>query len=503
MAKRGRGAAPSRGRGASGRGRGGSVPVGTAPSPLPGRRRRSKTPPPTGFESQLQAGLWADVDRRAPCSARAFRRGELLETFIPPEDSSAPVGLGLFRVRGSAGSSHTAAGFFVEPVGGESDVVRSILAPLKEKGLRDRVAVHVCGESALTCKFCLPGERVFHVSRVRRYLPASPPAYAVRGLGAGPAGVGGTLSVDGSSLGKDAAMGAINQAAEALGFGAEGPKAGGAPPGGETPKQDGLQGRSALPGTAAGLLGEEARIPQRQGQSAEGDPTGGAASMTEMYQKAKGRVRRRRVHSRSRGRRRRDRSRSRRRRSSSSSGSSTRSVGAGPGTHMGGSRAQDTARRAPGRILQEGLANMQQYLPQVTAGGNTSLFRPTVTQYLIQVLHKATKDLGRRNERELRTLAMALDAMLQSNYLLAADTLMARFTALELSVMDSNWAVSQHLELIPKQAAGVASERAKAHAAREEATAARLRRNTSRPGSGGGGQQQGRRRSRERRGANE
>ena len=424
-----------------------------------------------------------------------------------PDGSADAVGLGLFRVRSAVPASHPAAGFFVEPVGWENEVVKDVLAPLKEKGQRDRLAVHVCGENPATCGFHLPGEKVFHVGRVRKYPNASPPSYAARGPDA--AGAPGGVPAGGAGAAPlDAAMNPVSHAAAAMGYaaGVPGPSGGGKASDGPKPPSfpppaplvQGAQARrEAAAGGEAGA--DEGRA--KQAGHKDSDPGTGSEGLGGLYQRAKKRVRKHRSRSRSRGGSRRRRGRSRDR-SRSSSRSSSSPVARGPGTHMGGSRAQETARRAPGKILFEGLANMRQYLPDSAATSADGMFKPMITQYLIQVLMKSGKELGRRNERELRTLAMALDAMLMPNYLLAADTLMARFTAVEMSLTDSNWAVSQHLELIPKQSAGVASERARAQAAREESTAAKLRRSV-RPASSGPSQQQGRRRSRDRGGRQE
>ena len=73
-----------------------------------------------------------------------------------------------------------------------------------------------------------------------------------------------------------------------------------------------------------------------------------------------------------------------------------------------------------------------------------------------------------RNRRELRTLAEALDLLLDGDPLKAADVLMARFSSVELASADSSWAVSQHLELVPGSMGGVASEAAKHAASKEE-----------------------------------
>ena len=59
--------------------------------------------------------------------------------------------------------------------------------------------------------------------------------------------------------------------------------------------------------------------------------------------------------------------------------------------------------------------------------------------------------VGRRNEREMRTLAEALDALLSGNLAQAGDIMMQRFRACEMSVQEGDWTLAQHLELIPDQ----------------------------------------------------
>ena len=89
-------------------------------------------------------------------------------------------------------------------------------------------------------------------------------------------------------------------------------------------------------------------------------------------------------------------------------------------------------------------------------------------QYLTTVLDRGPKEIGMRNRRELRTLAEALDLLLEGDPLRAADVLMARFSSVELASTEQSWAVSQHLELVPGAVSGVATERAKHAASKEE-----------------------------------
>ena len=111
---------------------------------------------------------------------------------------------------------------------------------------------------------------------------------------------------------------------------------------------------------------------------------------------------------------------------------------------------------------------MARYLPRCVGGVTLKSWEPRVVQYLTTVLDRGAKEIGRRNQRELRTLAEALDHLLEGDPLRAADVLMARFSSVELAATEQSWAVSQHLELVPESVSGVASERAKHAAGKEE-----------------------------------
>ena len=111
---------------------------------------------------------------------------------------------------------------------------------------------------------------------------------------------------------------------------------------------------------------------------------------------------------------------------------------------------------------------MARYLPRCVGGVQLGSWDPRVVQYLTTVVERGQKDVGMRNRRELRTLAEALDLLLDGDPLKAADVLMARFSSVELAAAEQSGAVSQHLELVPGSASGVASEAAKHTASKEE-----------------------------------
>ncbi len=85
--------------------------------------------------------------------------------------------------------------------------------------------------------------------------------------------------------------------------------------------------------------------------------------------------------------------------------------------------------------------------------------------------------MGRRGERELRTLSLAIDFLVSGEVARAADLLMQRFKAVELAaVSEAGWQVAQHLELIPSSEVTATGEDELRSAARFERDVVRYRR---------------------------
>eukprot|EP00971_Amphidinium_carterae_P341968 6481071-Amphidinium_carterae.1 len=76
------------------------------------------------------------------------------------------------------------------------------------------------------------------------------------------------------------------------------------------------------------------------------------------------------------------------------------------------------------------------------------------------------ESLGLRSSRELLTIARAVDSMLRGDTVAAAECLLQRFKAVELSAQEGTWTNARHLEVIPEQkvAASSGAERRHAHA---------------------------------------
>ncbi len=72
-----------------------------------------------------------------------------------------------------------------------------------------------------------------------------------------------------------------------------------------------------------------------------------------------------------------------------------------------------------------------------------------VTSYLTSSLMPSSHQMKARDERELRTLAEAIDALLLGDLGRVGDLLMQRFRCVEMVHLDGNYHLAQHLELIP------------------------------------------------------
>ena len=85
--------------------------------------------------------------------------------------------------------------------------------------------------------------------------------------------------------------------------------------------------------------------------------------------------------------------------------------------------------------------------------------QPRVVAYLETVFNQRYgKDaVGLRTSRKMRTIAEAVDALVEGDVLRAGDLLIQRFKALETSVIDGTWLRARHHELIPEEGVGLAS----------------------------------------------
>ena len=146
------------------------------------------------------------------------------------------------------------------------------------------------------------------------------------------------------------------------------------------------------------------------------------------------------------------------------------------------------ARTHPGGLLESSLAEMRKYVASregaVDHNGNVK-----VLNYLQTVFCQRFPGdvVGLRTSREMRTLAEAVDTLLEGNLPRLGDILIQRFKALESSVVDGSWTLARHQELIPSADAGLAPVAERSLAARLEMQRQRLLEGSAKTKEKGGG----------------
>ena len=100
-----------------------------------------------------------------------------------------------------------------------------------------------------------------------------------------------------------------------------------------------------------------------------------------------------------------------------------------------------------------------------------------VLTYLTSVFHGQypPDECGLRTSREMATLARALDALRAGSLPEVADLFMQRLEALECSIVQGDWQMAEHIEVIPKDQVGLATQDEKRAAQKQQIMEARLR----------------------------
>jgi hypothetical protein len=192
----------------------------------------------------------------------------------------------------------------------------------------------------------------------------------------------------------------------------------------------------------------------------------------------------------------------RKHRRSKRSSSSASSAGSGRSDSSQGFRAarsQDTrtpqlvARLRPGAHLKGFLATLREYLTGMDGEAGSGPLPAVVSRYLVTILLPALRtQVGFRDERELRTLAETLDALVKGRADSAADILVQRFKSIELRLSTGSSRMSEHLELVNDGRVGAVGQAELEQLARMEREGAKVYAATGvgaapRPGGKGGG----------------
>ena len=162
----------------------------------------------------------------------------------------------------------------------------------------------------------------------------------------------------------------------------------------------------------------------------------------------------------------------------SSSDEGSDSAESSPDFRVASSREVDLvklSKQNPGCLLRSALKEMSRYLAARGEAGREDPSQGRVLGYLHQILLPQYPKAGIRNQRELTTVATALDFMLEGELGRAGDLLAQRFKALEASLAaEGSWSVARHHELIPGQAS-LSTKAEQTEAAKAELRASKLR----------------------------
>lgn len=140
--------------------------------------------------------------------------------------------------------------------------------------------------------------------------------------------------------------------------------------------------------------------------------------------------------------------------STSSSGSSStdagedEGIGAEDALFSQGNKVKEVGDRYPGALSSQALSQMKMGLPQdIGIQEESTALKPVVLQYVRQqLLRRASPPV----QRELLTIASAVDLLLRGRVACATDVLLQRLKASESIISGSHWGITQKLELVGK-----------------------------------------------------
>ena len=120
---------------------------------------------------------------------------------------------------------------------------------------------------------------------------------------------------------------------------------------------------------------------------------------------------------------------------------------------------------------------MKKYLKDRNPGVDQDRLPGQVVRYVTSIFHASYSpdQVGVAKCRELRTLAESIDHLCEGRLDQLGDTLMQRFSAVELSITEGSWSQAKHLELIPYHMCGLANRSLRASAVKEETRDLRLK----------------------------
>ena len=133
------------------------------------------------------------------------------------------------------------------------------------------------------------------------------------------------------------------------------------------------------------------------------------------------------------------------------------------------------AEKKPGELLQASISRIRGQLAAIHGEEAVKNGSRLLTFYH-EIIFRPTVGANARYgvEREMKTLAVAIDSLLEGGLARTGDLLVARYKALEESVKSGHWDVASELEAVPSRESGLASEEEIIRATAQQARKARL-----------------------------
>ena len=440
--------------------------------------RRGK--PPSSLREALLASSLVELPGCPEAARGDLRRGDILEAVAEANDRR-PLGVILLEVADVNGPR--AEGF---------EIVATALGA-KDPKSEGEVGLGEESPSLLHCHLCRLGRDKCSGKDLEGYIHLGPMRLVEGPLPEWAKGLGPEVPPPspGPPEKKDGTMGEVERLAGELGFPLK-PKLGGVPTlGGEekpvTPGDVGTPRRESggsPPLPLDGMTPEKIlklqlqledvrrRMPQPVKQADLSQVVAQRAAGAAEEKKSK-KKKRRRSRSRERGRRRGRGS------SSSRSQSRERSESSDSPGFRRANKIKRIAFEKPGELLLRGVQAIREVLEKdaIVAGEGGRSLQPVFLKYynlVIEPVHQGTSSV--RNLRELRTLATALDMLIEGQQVRAMDLLVQRFKALELAMQEGGvWTVAQHLELLPTLKGTVVQEDERELALKQERRSSKLK----------------------------
>ena len=135
------------------------------------------------------------------------------------------------------------------------------------------------------------------------------------------------------------------------------------------------------------------------------------------------------------------------------------------------------AQSSPGRILSETVKSIRQQISVVHGQDATDGPARRIMMFHYEVLFRPNLEgsLSYGSERGMRTLATALDHLLDGDLAACGDVLISRFKALEEATTSGTWDIAANLEAVPPRQLSTITESERARATVLQVRRVRLR----------------------------